>query len=374
MASKRYSKQKSKQPQTNNSGCLGRVVLYFLWLGFTSAILTELFPDEKQSGGAFGFLVLTLLSLPFWIKPLCKLIGKGIRAAISHHKERRKELNSRNFPKPPVASVPQMTTLPIQQFHTQDIGKDNMVPISETNPKVPEADLLHTSFTDVFLEKADKVQSELLTIDLMEGHQFEVWCAEALKACGFVEVSITPGSGDQGVDVLAKKDGIKYAIQCKRYTAALGNAPIQEVHSGKDYYRCHVGAVITNQHFTDGAIALAQATGTLLWDREWIKNFLDCKFGDGQNSSYPPVHTRSAPTTDSDELFYAAVDIVFETGQASISMLQRRLKLGYSRAARIVDEMEDRGIVGPFQGSTPRAILITHEQWQHSLRTPSIKE
>jgi S-DNA-T family DNA segregation ATPase FtsK/SpoIIIE len=45
-------------------------------------------------------------------------------------------------------------------------------------------------------------------------------------------------------------------------------------------------------------------------------------------------------------------------------MLQRRLKLGYARAARIVDEMEEKGIVGPFQGSKPRSILITKEQWQ----------
>lgn len=59
----------------------------------------------------------------------------------------------------------------------------------------------------------------------------------------------------------------------------------------------------------------------------------------------------------------AAVDVILETGQASVSMLQRRLKLGYARAARIVDEMEERGIVGPFQGSKPRAILITKEQW-----------
>ena len=59
----------------------------------------------------------------------------------------------------------------------------------------------------------------------------------------------------------------------------------------------------------------------------------------------------------------AAVDVILETGQASVSMLQRRLKLGYARAARIVDEMEEKGIVGPFQGSKPRAILVTKEQW-----------
>ena len=67
---------------------------------------------------------------------------------------------------------------------------------------------------------------------------------------------------------------------------------------------------------------------------------------------------------EGDELLPAAVDVVLETGQASVSMLQRRLKLGYSRAARLVDQMEERGIVGPFEGSKPRQLLITRETWQ----------
>ena len=69
------------------------------------------------------------------------------------------------------------------------------------------------------------------------------------------------------------------------------------------------------------------------------------------------------PEEGCDELYTAAVDIVLELGQASVSMLQRRLKLGYARAARLVDQMEDRGIVGPFEGSKPRQLLITKEQW-----------
>ena len=67
---------------------------------------------------------------------------------------------------------------------------------------------------------------------------------------------------------------------------------------------------------------------------------------------------------DGDELLPAAVEVVLETGQASVSMLQRRLKLGYSRAARLVDQMEERGYVGPFEGSKPRQLLITREKWQ----------
>jgi len=71
-----------------------------------------------------------------------------------------------------------------------------------------------------------------------------------------------------------------------------------------------------------------------------------------------------ANDNDYDELLPQAVDVIFETGQASVSMLQRRLKLGYSRAARIVDQMEQMGIVGPFEGSKPRALLITKDQWR----------
>ena len=65
-----------------------------------------------------------------------------------------------------------------------------------------------------------------------------------------------------------------------------------------------------------------------------------------------------------DELIDAATEVILETGQASVSMLQRRLKLGYARAARLVDQLEEKGIVGPFEGSKPRQLLITKEQWQ----------
>ena len=77
-----------------------------------------------------------------------------------------------------------------------------------------------------------------------------------------------------------------------------------------------------------------------------------------------PEPEANADELAGDEMLPAAVDVILETGQASVSMLQRRLKLGYARAARIVDEMEEQGIVGPFKGSKPREILITKEAWQ----------
>ncbi len=89
-----------------------------------------------------------------------------------------------------------------------------------------------------------------------------------------------------------------------------------------------------------------------------------------QTGNNKAAGTETTPNTEEmsgDEMLPAAVDVILETGQASVSMLQRRLKLGYARAARIVDEMEELGVVGPFQGSKPRDILITKEQWQARL-------
>ena len=91
----------------------------------------------------------------------------------------------------------------------------------------------------------------------------------------------------------------------------------------------------------------------------------------GKSGSQAPEP--AAEEVEGDEMLPAAVDVILETGQASVSMLQRRLKLGYARAARIVDEMEERGIVGPFQGSKPRAILVTKEQWE-TMRLGSVPQ
>lgn len=215
-------------------------------------------------------------------------------------------------------------------------------------------------------------EAEMLTIDLMEGHDFEYWCANALRDMDFDDVEVTPGSGDQGVDILAEKDGLRYAIQCKRYTSDLGNSPVQEVHAGKYLYRCHVAAVISNRHFTASAVELADATGVLLWDRDWIMRYLQAKqdpSGAVLISHAPASPAPVAAEDDIDEMLPAAIDVILETKQASVSMLQRRLKLGYARSARLIDEMEELCLVGPFNGSSPRSIYLTKSQWEEMKAT-----
>ena len=115
--------------------------------------------------------------------------------------------------------------------------------------------------------KVLSVVDEMERVDNMDGHRFEKWCGNLLSLSGFEKVEITVGTGDKGVDILAEKDGIKYAIQCKRFNKPLTNKPVQEIGVGKDYYRRHVGVVMTNSTFTKGAQDLANETGVLLWDR-----------------------------------------------------------------------------------------------------------
>lgn len=111
-------------------------------------------------------------------------------------------------------------------------------------------------------------------IDGMDGHRFEHFCAGLLSDLCFVNVRVTQASNDQGVDILAEKDGIKYAIQCKNYASPLGNTPVQEVHTGKQIYGCQIGVVLTNSSFTQGARLAADSTGVLLWDRVKLAEML----------------------------------------------------------------------------------------------------
>lgn len=92
----------------------------------------------------------------------------------------------------------------------------------------------------------------------MDGWQFEKFCAEVLKNIGYENVEVTKGSGDQGVDILAERDGVRYAVQCKYYSGKVGNKAVQEINAGKMFYHCHVGVVMTNDYFTQSAKDLAR--------------------------------------------------------------------------------------------------------------------
>ena len=74
---------------------------------------------------------------------------------------------------------------------------------------------------------------DMSRVDAMEGHEFEHFIAALMHKLGYQNLEVTRGSGDQGVDVLAEKEGVRYAVQCKCYSSDLGNTPVQEVNTGR---------------------------------------------------------------------------------------------------------------------------------------------
>lgn len=104
----------------------------------------------------------------------------------------------------------------------------------------------------------------------LTGGEFEQYVALVLADNGFKHVQVTKGSGDQGADVLAERNGISYAIQCKNYEGAVGNYAVQEAYAAAQFYRCDKAAVICPGQFTRGAKELAEATGVTLWDGVWL--------------------------------------------------------------------------------------------------------
>lgn len=200
---------------------------------------------------------------------LCDAIARAKEYTISEIKGKYK--NSKEFQNKAAKSF-EDDIRKIQHRFSDDTSEFAAAAVKEVNGLVSARTVPHTQ--DDFT-KYGGIDAELLTIDLMEGHEFEYWCASLLKKIGFQKADVTQASGDDGVDIIAEKDGIRYAVQCKCYSSDPGNKPVQEVHTGKAVYQCHVGAVMTNRHFTAGGKRAADATGTLLWDRDWITKALE---------------------------------------------------------------------------------------------------
>jgi restriction system protein len=99
--------------------------------------------------------------------------------------------------------------------------------------------------------------------DLMTGREFEVYCREILQEAGW-HAALTPGSGGQGADIIAEKDGRRVVIQCKFYNGAVGNKAIQEAYAAGAFQDAPYAVVVTNSVFTKSAHQLAYKNSVLL--------------------------------------------------------------------------------------------------------------
>ena len=123
----------------------------------------------------------------------------------------------------------------------------------------------------LFIDTSDNIDD----IDNIDGHDFEYFCADILRKNGFSDVEVTQGSGDHGIDITAIKDEISYAIQCKCYSSNIGNAAVQQAHTGKSLYHKDIAVVLTNQYFTAQAKEEADVLGVKLWDRDKLQELVN---------------------------------------------------------------------------------------------------
>ena len=107
-------------------------------------------------------------------------------------------------------------------------------------------------------------------VDMLDGYDFEQFSAMLLKRRGFTNISVTKQSGDFGADIIAYKDGYRYAVQCKCHSNRLGQAPVREVVASLAHYNADKSIVITNNYYTSSAIILANDNQVELWDRNDI--------------------------------------------------------------------------------------------------------
>jgi len=119
---------------------------------------------------------------------------------------------------------------------------------------------------------------------MLTGLEYEHLCAKYVEKIGFSGVRVTKGSADQGVDIVAFRNGYKYAIQCKYYNTPVGNRAIQEVSAGAAYYNCERKMVITNNCFTKSAIVLAESN-----DVELMPNITEEMISSYNNSSIQDI-------------------------------------------------------------------------------------
>ena len=108
----------------------------------------------------------------------------------------------------------------------------------------------------------------------LTGFEFEEYMAQVLKDNGFRHVEVTVECGDQGVDILAVRNGKTYAIQCKNYVDLVGNKAVQEAYAGAQYYGCDIPVVVCPTDFTIPARELAESTGVELWDGEKLSHMM----------------------------------------------------------------------------------------------------
>ena len=256
-------------------------------------------------------------------------------------------------------------------MHSYAVGNNshaegyNTYAVSENLPKMPQIVIIIDELSDLMMAASNEVEDSICRL------------AQKARAAGMHLIVATQRPSVDVITGLIKANipsRIAFAVKSQIDSRTIIDTQGAEKLLGNgDMLYCPVGLSkpvrVQGSYVSDEEIErvidFVTSQGEVKYDDAVMQEIELKAAQDGKKKSGSAIDTDNvgAGGDYDDEMFPKAVEVVVEAGMASTTLLQRKLKLGYARAARIVDELSEKGIIGPFEGSKPRKVLITKEQW-----------
>ena len=239
----------------------------------------------------------------------------------------------------------------------------NNYALSENLPKMPQIVIIIDELSDLMMAASNEVEDSICRL------------AQKARAAGMHLIVATQRPSVDVITGLIKANipsRIAFAVKSQIDSRTIIDTQGAEKLLGNgDMLYCPVGLSkpvrVQGSYVSDDEIErvidFVTSQGEVKYDSDVMQEIELKAAQDGKKKS-SVVETENVGGGDyEDEMFPKAVEVVVEAGMASTTLLQRKLKLGYARAARVIDELSEKGIIGPYEGNKPRKVLITKEQW-----------
>ena len=239
----------------------------------------------------------------------------------------------------------------------------NTYAVSENLPKMPQIVIIIDELSDLMMAASNEVEDSICRL------------AQKARAAGMHLIVATQRPSVDVITGLIKANipsRIAFAVKSQIDSRTIIDTQGAEKLLGNgDMLYCPVGLSkpvrVQGSYLSDEeierVISHVTSQGEVKYDDSVIEEIERNAAKDDKKKSADIAIDSTGQGEDGDEMIPKAIEVVIEQGMASTTLLQRKLKLGYARAARIIDELSEKGIVGPYEGSKPRKVLITKEQW-----------
>ena len=231
------------------------------------------------------------------------------------------------------------------------VGARNIEAYNEKQEKIPYIIVEVDEFADLMSVARDQIENAITRLaQLSRAVGIHLILATQRPSVDVITGVIKANLPARVSFKVASKVDSRTVLDMNGAESLLGKGDMLFLQPGKEDLIRIQGALVKDAEI-ERVVAFIKAQGEPVYDDEILKEQQKNSLGSGEK----------------DEAYDEAVRIIMESNQASVSILQRRMRLGYTRAARIIDTMELEGLVGPFEGSKPRRILVDRDVWLKSL-------